>query len=86
MRKTKRQLREAECSIRDLPVELQDAIATNEDIDCLVLADTLAKLNAIMDYLSDDENYYASSVMASDDFPGKAIYTDDWNRKWIPQA
>lgn len=86
LKKIKRQISELEGSLRDLPDTLQDAISQNEDIDCLVMADDLFRLGSIMEYLLNDDNYYASSIMANEDFPGKAIWTDRWNRKWIPQV
>ena len=86
IKKILHQLQNAEYSIRDIPLELQEAIEINEDIDCLFLADTLAKLNSIIKYLSDDANYYGSKEVAQDNFPGKAIYIDKWNHKWVPQC
>ncbi len=76
LRRIKRQLKEAEAALNELPVELAESMEHNGELNIVKIMDDLSKITDAIDFVMDDSNGYKMSALCKDDNPDKEIWYD----------
>ncbi len=76
LNKLKRQIKQAEAAINEIPVELAETFEYNKELNLVKMMDDLSAIAEGLDFIMDDDNGYALSSLCHDDNPDKQVWYD----------
>jgi len=81
LRRIKRQIKQAEAAINELPVEFAETLEHNMELDFVKMMDDLSFIADGLDFVMNDDNGYALPSLCHDDNPDKQVWYDPIGRK-----